>query len=200
MRYSQNKFLFFIYQLSGIIYSGKGMNLLNCYIASTDEEIIEYEKCLFRAFVIRGKNYNFWIKSKYLKSGKNRLKPYISYNDLLIFIIKNDDKIMATRVFNMNMNNTQIERIGFKVNLDKRNTCEAIHMFSLEENSIQSLVLIKMMNRFIKNYLININIKKIYGICFRKHLKMYKVLGMKIIGTRTNIFYKSFLLVQDFNV
>jgi hypothetical protein len=173
------------------------MHLINCCIISTDEEILDYENCLYEAFVVRGKNFNFWVKSRYIKSGEKRIKPNIPYKDLLIFAIKNDNKIIAARVFNMNMEHTQIRMTGFKIILNKECSCEAIHLFCLEDRSIESAIIIKKLNRFIKNYLYDIGIKKIYGVCIGKHIKMYKALGMRIIDKKISNIICGYVLEQD---
>jgi hypothetical protein len=170
---------------------------LECVILS-EKDYSEYEACLYKAFVEKGKNINFYVSNNYIVL-ENSMKPNCDYSNMKIFAIKQNGKIIAARAYNFNMKNTQIEKIGFTPELERNNSCESLHLFNLSTIDISSLIFEKLKN-FIDSWMKANNFKFVYGACLSFHLKMYKTLGMTPIlekkRTVNNINFTGYVLKQ----
>lgn len=146
-------------------------------------ELIEYEKCMYKAFFEKAQKDNFWVKEKYIvNEQEKRLRINLPYNQIIIFCVKKNDKLIAARSINTNINNSQLKQMKLDNFIDishQEKSCEALHLFCLEDN-LESVKIIIGLNKYVTNYLYNSGFLYLYGVCLKKYLKLYLSMKMKI--------------------
>ena len=155
-------------------------------IMQNEEEIVEYEKGLYHAFMIR--DPDGWVANNYKVINGNRLRSKsLSYSDLDVFAAKENDNIIAASSVNYNMNKKlQLEEMVFKI--EKRSdVCEGLIFFTTEEIvGEQFLEISGKLFTFALDLGRKKGIKVVYGTCSRKLKAMYTLIGWEVVD-RINI-------------
>lgn len=159
------------------------------------EEIIAYERALFRAF--QGTEIltldEIWDYDK----SKRRLKTKIPYQSQEVYITKLQGMIIGGVPVNFNMKEPlQLEMMGFSIDKSAENICEGLGVFSLQvfhETIPVGLELRDYAFERIKQK----NIKIVYGTCSQRKLKGYLNLKFKVIDERIFKGEKKYLLIRE---
>lgn len=146
---------------------------------TTEEDLIQHEKALYRNFY---RLYPEYSRKFFRKLEDRRLQPIMPYKDQLIYGIKIEGKLFAASSFCINNEQTyEIEEMGFKI--DKApNVCEGLHFYShLTETLGMNLELYKKMAIFAFGEILKKGIDTVYSSCDESRLKMYKYMGFEIL-------------------
>ena len=153
----------------------------NYYILKNKEELIEYEKGLYDAFIIRTDSN--WIKHHYTKIDECRLKPNKPYSDLIIYALKIDGIIQGISTVNKNMKNNDLEKMGFDLSKYKLNsTCEGLHLYMNKKtigNEFSKVA--KEFPEFMIDDLINRGYTNLFGSCQKDLEALYRMVGFERI-------------------
>ena len=97
---------------------------------NNEHELIEYERELYKAF----KN-NDWVMTNYQLIDGNRLRSKtLTYADIEVCLVKNDNKIIIGSAVNYNMDKIlQLEEEGFDIDKSTKNFCEGLIFFTTEQ-------------------------------------------------------------------
>ena len=130
------------------------MSNIEYCILKSEEEIIEYEKGLYKAFVER--DPNSWVSRNYEKIDNYRLRSkIIQYSDQDIFAAKYNKKIMAANSVNYNMTKKlQLEEMGFSYD-GKEVMYSGITGKKLEARIYVANTYYLKLERMVKNHMIN---------------------------------------------
>ncbi len=163
----------------------------------TEDDKIGFEQGLFKAF----KN-NMWILSHYEKPEEKRLRPYFSYDDLLVIIAKKGDNIISAMAYHMNTNNKfQLEDMGFKLPEESKSKkyCEGLVVYTDRVNCEHPLEVAVELISAGKKEMARRGIELIYGTCTDSLFRMYKNLGWEKVDELTlEDGTKKFLMKQYF--
>jgi hypothetical protein len=153
---------------------------MNFFLFKTDNEYIELEENIYYNFYQRTPDK--WIIKNYEQTSENRSKPCFPYKNLICFGAKEDNKILAGSIFNLEKENLQLEMIGFKIPgwIKNKNYIEGILYFQ-NKCKYHPGYLMKNFNTYIINKLKNNNYEIILGSCYEKILKIYQMGNFEII-------------------
>lgn len=149
-------------------------------LLTDEQDIVDYEKGLYDAFMVRTDGN--WIKQQYKTVNGDRLQPNKSYSDLLIYGLKTNGNLMGAICVNLNMENIELERMGFDLSgIDKRRSCEILHTYVNEGVAGEQYV-----NKF-SGYVFT-EMKKngysyLYGSCLKELELMHRFIGFKPIAS-----------------
>ena len=169
-------------------------------ILKDNNEIIEYEKGLYKAYTKL--TQSDWRKDNYKIIDGCRYKCNIPYSEQLIYAIKQNNKIMmalSVKVINTN-DKMIIEKLGFSIDLEDKmkKICEGLDFYSFIRLGLACFVLYTKFFNFFINDLKEKGFKVFYGTCEEKLKLFYKEIGFKFID---NIYLngkKEYLLKIDF--
>lgn len=156
--------------------------MLNGYetcILTNENDIMEYEKCLYNAYYksFKANNNIGWIFKHYLKIDNCRLRPDIPYEDQLLYAIKDKNKkIVAGITVHIKSRSKFIcEEMGFKIKKTNK-VCEGLTAFITDENNYDNWKIINELATFSTNDLIGRGFKTVYGTTTKEFLEWHKFL------------------------
>lgn len=147
---------------------------------SNEQEIIEYEKFLFRAFPYEKKKnlekyFNIDFKNR-------RYAPVIPYTAREIFINKPASIILsAVSIVPISYHKLELEVDGFTVDKTEANTCEGLHFVNIGD-----MTLFRKFLEDVLTYLKSNGMIKFYITCDTKRVKQYELEGFVFIDSITN--------------
>jgi hypothetical protein len=172
---------------------------MNIKIIELTEEVdlIKNEKFLFESFV--KKMPDEWIINNYTTIDNCRLKPIFPYSELKVLDIKANNNTLINMILNLNKNNLQLEKIGFKRELLKtdKNFCEGITFCSTgvsAELGSDFVSVFQKINELIFEKLKEYKIDVVYGTCFSFVKRFYERIGFKSIASIKKSSNEEFLL------
>ena len=146
-------------------------------LLSTESDFIEYEECLYSAFI--KKDPKGWLSTNYKIIDGNRFRSDIPYEDQKIFGAYKNGLLIAAISGNLNMNSKlELEKMGFNINKNE-NVCEGLNLFINENLGIETFDIIKNFMNFIFTKAKELSIKKIYLTCSNKLMRMYSLYGFR---------------------
>lgn len=166
-------------------------------ILKEEEDIIQFEKGLYNAFII--KTNSNWIKYNYEIINNCRLKPKRPYSEIVIYGIKNEGKIIGACSYNLNIGNSDIEKMGFNIKKLKLNyACESLNLFIDEVvNGEEYQKSAKKFFNYIHSDLADRNFERAYITC-QENLELYhKAFGFTKIDSIILNGTKEILMVMD---
>lgn len=177
------------------------MNKFTFCVLKCEKDIIEHEKLLYDAFVKR--SLPGWIYNNYKKIDGNRLQAPFSYEDQLIIGLKNEEKLILSLAFNLNINKKmQLEYIGFsrnKIDTSKK-IAEGMTFCTVGGNvPVEYFDLFEEFNNNLNNELKKNNIEEIYGTSSEKLKIFYLRIGFEIIDELKGEHEKELLLKKIIN-
>ncbi len=154
-----------------------------------EKEIIEHEKLLYDAFIMRSPDE--WISNHYEKIDNYRLRAPYPYTDLIVLGVKKDNILVATLVINLNTKNKmQFEEEGFnrdKIDI-KSNFAEGITFCTSGKNfTIDDWAAFEDGMKFFIIEFKKHNLQKIYGTCVERLKIFYLKLGFIIIDKKDSV-------------
>lgn len=154
------------------------MNLTSSIIEKQND-IIEYEKALYRNFKT---NYPEYAEEFFSEIGGDRLQPLVPYEDQLIYGVYKDGDLICAGSYCINLQKElEIEKMGFKIE-KAENVCEGLHFYSEATQKAEfNLEIYRTMALKSFKELLNRGINTIYSSCDRKRLIMYKFIGFEVI-------------------
>lgn len=159
---------------------------------SNIDDIVQYEKALFRAFygsddpTLR----QIWDIDKETK----RIKMKIDYHDQEILVAKLHNSIVAGVAINYNMSEQlQLEMLGFSIYKSENNICEGLALFNLQVFQGSNPIAL-LLRDFTFEKLREKNIIKTYGTTSKKNVRGYQILGWKVIDFRDICEHRKFLM------
>ena len=150
---------------------------------NNEKEVIEFEKTLYKEFMER--NPDSWVSKNYINIDNCRFKIPMNYEDLGIYIVKKNNKIIMGIALNFNMKNKLLlEKKGFSNVKKDNNTAEGVVFFSVRSElnglnffKIVENLLVMAKNNFIKERII----EKILAVCTKEFLNMYELMNFQPI-------------------
>ena len=137
-----------------------------------ENEICEYEKILFKTYTV---NKNILMDYYEIKNERMKLKN-ISYNDLINYVTKFDNKIIAGMTMHINSENEFIlEKMGFKID---RNSivCEGLTTFVDERYEKDKMEILFKLSDLLIYDIKNRGFKIVYGTTPAKYKNLHALL------------------------
>lgn len=79
---------------------------------NNETDIVGYERGLYDLYIEEKKSE--WYRQNYIFTDDNRLKPFLDYSDMLIYLAKLEGKVVGSLTYNLNMGKqSQIGKFGF---------------------------------------------------------------------------------------
>ena len=150
-----------------------------------EEDYKAFEEAVYHNFVEKTKDK--WIIQNYIKTSTNRIKPFYDYKDLLCFIVKEDNHIIAGNAVYIGNEITQSEKIGFKIPEWIKNTqyCDGLIFFK-NESKYHPGYIMESFDKFYTKELSDRGYELLLITCFENLLKIYKYASFQIITEKYN--------------
>lgn len=143
------------------------------------EDIIEYEKALYRNFK---PIYPEYAEEFFTEIDGIRLKPLTPYEDQLIYGVYRDKELISAGSYCIKLQKDfEIEKMGFKIDKTE-NVCEGLHFYSeITQKAEFNLEIYRSLAFKSFKDLLSRGINTIYSSCTKNRLIMYKFIGFEII-------------------
>lgn len=167
-----------------------------CVIEHNDD-ILEYEKCLYDAFVIRTNNPVSLENCTIVDDCRLVLNQ--GYDNLKIIGLKRDGQLKLALTLNKAVDRPlQLEKIGFSRKLFKPPYCEGFKFFIKPElNGPDFIFLYKKVFSFMVEMLNKEQISYVYSTCEPRLKRFYERIGFNILEERETGIGKRYLLELD---
>lgn len=164
-------------------------------IITSEEDICKYETGLYKAFykIMPDK----WIQKNYIKTSSNKIKPFIPYQHLIIYGGFLGEKLVCGNAVNVNMEISQIHKIGFKYLPDKK-TVEGLNTFTLFSITKNPLLL---SHDFFNHILIDLKSRgytTFLATCTEQLKTFYEFFGVEFIDEKFTYHEKDYLVKCTF--
>jgi len=155
------------------------MSQYDYYVINKEEELIEFEKGLYKTF--SKISPDGWLMKNYQIIDNCRLRSYIPYDNLVIYKLLENNYVYGYVAVNVSYTDkTQFEKMGFKVadeDKDKR-IADGLSMYEVENSKSKDSfkALLKFTDLFIED-LKRRNFDLLYIVCAENLRAMYTILG-----------------------
>ena len=164
-------------------------------LANEEKEIIEHEKITFQIF--SQKNPDYWICKNYQEIDNSRYRSNIAYKDQIIYVAKENNKIVAAIAINVNSKNImQFEQVGFSINQNerKKKICEVLILYGLDSLQNDFLKVFMSMGDFLGSDLRKKGFQALYATAIKKYKTFYTLFGSEVIQKNILDNQKKYLL------
>lgn len=169
-------------------------------ILSTDKEIIEYERMLYKEFYM--KYPHKWVANNYLLIDGDRLVPNVPYSYQKIFCVREGERIISSCAINCNTENkSQLEEKGFVLNrdLNTKGFCEILTFFIIRDKKAQHKTVFNSIFNMVSADMRRRSIFLMFATCYQNTLNFYLKKGFRTFQERQVENNKMFLIFLDIN-